>query len=471
MPELDLSWYKPFANRDGKPVLETFIRTDAEEAYIAGGVGSGKSLAAAVKAALVSVRFPGTQGLVGRQTYSALKATAMKVLLEGDEMPPVIPPELIASRKQDSGGGGENVKLRNGSEILFRSFQDWNPEKLLSLNLGWFWLEEASECTENVRNALLSRLRRECGPRQGWGSTNPNGHDWVWRVSHADAGQCAAERFEVNTLDNPHLPEDFLARMLRMPKEWQKRYVFGSCDTAAGQIWDTWSSAVHTYDPAGVSIPYDWRQIAALDHGTRNPTCVLWARVDRDGNVWVEDEYYSPGIVSTHATAILAKRPETRKLVVKADPSVFNQGPDGVSVADIYARAGLHLRRAVNDVSAGILRVSEYLEPRKSEPFPFEHPRAGKLGAPMVFVSRRCENLIREVPDYRWRDLSPSVERNRDNPEEPRKKDDHAADSFRYLLADLPRPSTVLDPNRELEREKRAPERRAHSAGVLTTTF
>ena len=49
-----------------------------------------------------------------------------------------------------------------------------------------------------------------------------------------------------------------------------------------------------------------------------------------------------------------------------------------------------------------------------------------------IFVSSRCTNLIGEIPDYRWQDLSPSVERNRDEPEKPRKKDDHACDALRY---------------------------------------
>lgn len=459
----------PHKNRSGDPVTEHFIRSAAEEAFIAGGVGSGKSLAAAIKAGVACWKYPGTQGFVARQSMATLKATAMKVLLEGDEMPPVIPPQLV-KRKWDE-DGGVNVELVNGSSILFRSYQDWNPEKLLSLNLGWVWLEEASEATENIWNALCGRLRRKTGPRQAWGSTNPNGHDWIWRRSHPDAGQCLAERFEVNTLDNPHLPPDFLERMARMPKEWQKRYVYGSCDTAAGQIWDEWSSALHTYDPAEVRVPPEWRQLVSLDHGRRNPTCVLWARVDRDGNVWVEDEYYEPGIVQNHAAVMLAKRPETAKLVIKADPSVFVKGHDDVSIADVYFKAGISMRAAVNKVSSGLDRVSEYLKPQVGVEFPHEHPLRGQSPAPSVFVSRKCANLISEIPDYRWRDLSPSVERNRDEPEEPRKKNDHACDAFRYLLADLPRPTRVIDTARVLAREEDRPERRAKSAGVLTKNF
>lgn len=450
-------WFQPL------PTQHEFILNPNAEVIYAGGFGSGKTLCGAFKAFVLSELFPGTVGLVGRQTYRALEDTTKRVLLDGDDKPPVIPPELIAKRSETD----QSITLHNGSRILFRSFQDSRLEKLQSLNLGWFWLDEASECSEQIWLTLLGRLRHPEGPAIAFGTTNPNGHDWIWRRAHPDGGLRLAELYIAPTESNTHLPPDYVARLRSYPREWQKRYVDCSFDTAAGQIWDTWSSAIHTYEPGSVRIPGEWRRLESLDHGTRNPTCVLWASVDRDGSVWVTDEYYEPGIISQHAAAI--KQRVTG--VIKADPSVFNQGPDGVSVADLYAKAGINLRRAVNDVAAGLLRVSEYLEPDPGAAFPHEHPRAGELGAPRVFVSRACVNLIREMPDYRWRDLSPSVERNRDNPEEPRKKDDHAADAFRYLLADLPRPTRGVDTQALLEREKRAPGRRSHSAGVLTTKF
>lgn len=466
MPEashrVDHKWFVPL------PVQKAFLASGAAEIFLAGGVGSGKTICGACKARDISQLYPGTVGLVGRQTYRALEDTTKRVLLDGDDKPPILPPEMIAKRSETD----QSITLHNGSRILFRSFQDANLEKLLSLNLGWFWLDEAAECTEKIWSTLLGRLRHPVGPGIAYGTTNPNGHDWIWRRAHPDGGRGLAELHIAPTQSNPHLPADYIARLRAMPREWQKRWVDCSFDTAAGQIWDTWSSDVHTYDPERVKLPYDWRQIAAQDHGTRNPTCVLWARVDRDGNVWVEDEYYSPGIVSQHATAILTKHPETKGLIIKGDPSMWAQGPDGVSVADLYMREGIRLRRAVNNVSAGLLRVSEYLEPDKAAPFPYEHPRAGELGAPRLFVSRKCVNLIREIPDYRWRDLSPSAERNSDNPEEPRKKDDHGTDCLRYLCADLPRPTAApRDPAREIERETSKPERRSHSAGVLTRSF
>ena len=71
-------------------------------------------------------------------------------------------------------------------------------------------------------------------------------------------------------------------------------------------------------------------------------------------------------------------------------------------------------------------------------------------GAPKLFISSRCMNLLMEIPDYRWADLSPAAEDKRDQPEEPRKKDDHACDACatascrgRARTARGPRPSSA----------------------------
>jgi hypothetical protein len=70
-----------------------------------------------------------------------------------------------------------------------------------------------------------------------------------------------------------------------------------------------------------------------------------------------------------------------------------------------------------------------------------------------------------EIPDYRWADLSPSVEDKRDQPEEPRKKDDHACDAMRYGVMSRARPKA--------ERKLREPEiaQRAAYAGLLDKRF
>jgi len=463
----DLSWFEPLPKQLG------FMRTAAREAVYAGGFGSGKTLSGGFRALLAAVEHPGTVGLVGRQSYGALRDNTQKVILEGDDKPPIIPPELIAARSEK---GGTSITLHNGSEILFRSFQDWNETKLLGPNYGFVYIDELTECTERVWLAFLSRLRHPAGPEQAWGSTNPNGHDWVWRRFHSESGQAESGSLLVHapTEENIHLSTTYVAWLRSQPREWQKRYVDASFDTAAGMIWDEWQREVHVV-PKTVAIEYDWRRFESLDHGRRNPTAYLQWVIDPDGFCLVYDEYYSPGLVSQHATAIAVTRGARQWGPVIADRQVFTADAYGNTPAAEYGKHGITMLAADMDVSAGLLRVAELLLRHPERVFPAWHPWAGTLGpdgrgSPLLFVSERCSALLAEIPNYVWRDLSPTLEARQNQPEEPRKLNDHACDALRYGAMSRPRPNPLPDEVRE-QRTEPASERRAISAGVLERTF
>lgn len=476
----DLTWFAP------EPVQQSFITYMAKETCYAGGVGSGKTLSGGFKALWAAHTFPGTVGLVGRQTYRALEDTTKKVLLYGDDKPPIIP--LHAPGQEGIGryvAKDEKVVLDNGSEILFRSLEDHNIEKLLSLNLGFAYVDELTETTLKVWLTLLGRLRHPIGPRIAWGTTNPNGHDWVWKRFHPDAGvnDPNIKLYIQPSTANPHLAPDYIQLLRSMPKEWQKRFVDCSFETAAGMIWDMWSRQVHVYDHELVGrLPVNWRRFESMDHGRRNPTAWLWWTVDNDGFLIVEDEYYVDGKVpSDHAPAIRAQREMVAENIrwgsVIAPPDVFRQSAQGRTVASEYEEAaGFAMTPADDNVDAGLLRVSEWLQRVPGLEFPEWHPFAGTLGpdglgAPRVFVSSRCKNLIAEIPDYRWQDLSATAERDKDQPEAPRKKDDHACDAFRYGIMSRPRPFKHEVSDDEADRRARRSERRAPTAGLIDRTF
>lgn len=466
MTVLDQTWFRPL------PKQLTFLRTSARESVYAGGFGSGKTLCGGFRALLAALEHPGTVGLVARQTSGALAGNTQKVLLEGDDKPPIIPAALIAERSEKH---GTSIRLHNGSEILFRSFQDWNEKKLLGPNYGFVYIDEVTECTEKVWLAFLSRLRHPAGPEQAWGTTNPDGHDWVWRRFAPDSGQAETDSLLVHapSEENKHLSPSYVSWLRSQPKEWQKRFVDASFDTASGQIWDEWNRLAHVVE-GPVQLGYDWRRFESLDHGRRNPTAVLWFAVDPEGNLIVEDGYYQPGLVSQHATAIKTTRGNRKYPPIVSDPSVFDRGFDGQCVADEYTKHGLALMGGANDVAAGLDCVSEWLTRRAGEEFPAWHPFAGTLGpdgqgAPRLYVLDvpGTLDLRREIPDYRWRDLSPTQEEKVDQPEEPRKKDDHACDALRYGCMSRPRPTAPAPVRVEVDPSLR----REHSAGLVGKTF
>lgn len=468
----DLRWFVP------GPMQHDFIRSATKETIYAGGVGSGKTLAGGFKALWASAKWPGTVGLVGRQSYRALEDTTKKVIIDGDDKPPIIPPEYVAHRSDTE----NRVVLTWGSEILFRSLEDHNIEKLLSLNLGWFYVDECTETTLRVWLTLLGRLRHPVGPRIGWGTTNPNGHDWVWKRFHPDAQERVGKLFiQPTTANARHLAPDYISMLRSMPVEWQKRFVDASFDTAAGMIWDMYHRAAHVYDASVVGrLPATWKRFESMDHGRRNPTAWLWWSVDNDGNLIVEDEYYVAGkIPSDHAVAVDAKRmmvsPGIKYGPVIAPPDCFRADINNRTVAGEYQDAASILMTPANDnVEAGLLRVAEWLTRDPEREFPEWHPLAGTkgpdgLGAPRLFIADRCSNLIGEIPDYRWEDLSPSAEDKRDPKEAPRKKDDHACDALRYGVMSRARPiptKPVEDPARDPHTDKRAV-----TAGLIDRVF
>lgn len=466
----DLTWFKPtdvqldFINT-GPPVRETIY---------AGGIGSGKTLSGGFKALAASLNYPGTVGLVGRQTYRALEDTTKKVLLDGDDKPPVIPPELVAHRDDRE----NRVILKNGSEILFRSLEDWNTEKIRSLNLGWAYVDECTESTLKIWLELVGRLRHPAGPGQVWGTTNPNGHDWVWKRFHADGGTNAGPLFHQPTHGNPYLPPGYLEHLMTMPTEWVKRMVLGSFDTASGAIWDMWHRQIHVVDKQIVkTMPARWWRFRAMDHGRRNPTAVEWFLVDNDGFLIVGGEHYEDGkLPSYHAPIVRAKdemfAPGIPFGPVIAPPDCFRMDLNGNTVADEYLRsAGLILKLANDNVEAGLLRVAEWLNRDPLLDFPEWHEYGGtkgpdKLGSPRLFVSDACTALIEEIPEYVWRELQPSQEEKVNAPEEPRKLRDHAVDALRYGVMSRPRPiRDRTEPKDDSERP------RAQTHGLMQREF
>lgn len=462
-------WFAPL------PKQRAFLESTARETAYAGGFGSGKTLVGGFKCLLESLRHPGTVGLVGRQTYRSLEDTTKRVMIDGDDKPPVIPPELVANRSESDNA----VDLVNGSRIYFRSLEDHAAGKLRSLNLGWFYVDEATESTLKLWLELLGRLRHPAGPGRCWATTNPNGHDWLWQRFHPDSQSHEPESLLIHapTEENTHLRPEYVTLLRRQPAEWVKRYVDASFDVAAGMIWDEWQRDVHVVD-ASLWLPYDWRRFESLDHGRRNPTAYLQWAIDPEGFLLVEDEYYSPGLVSQHAAAVAVKRRSLQWGPIVADRQVFTADAYGNTPAAEYAKHGVTMIAADMDVGAGLLRVSELLLRGPERTFPDWHPWAGTLGpdglgSPLLFVSERCSNLIGEIPMYVWRDLSPTLEDRQNQPEEPRKLNDHACDALRYGAMSRPRsyaaPGSVL--RGDVADELRELTGKAISAGVRDRVF
>lgn len=444
--EIRLSnYYQPL------PRQAIFHESDAKYKCYMGGVGSGKTTALVMEALILSLEYPGNYGLIGRYTYPELRDTTM---YEFFNVLNQLPDSLVKEwRKTEN-----KLTLANDSVIIFRHLEE--PDKLKSLNLGFFAIDEMTEVPEDVWDMLKTRLRkREVGRHVGFGTTNPEGHDWVWETFCKRYKDNPKYLFvQAPTTENPYLPTDYVDDLVvGMPQYWIDRFIKGSPTAFAGQILNEWNEDIHVIEP--FEVPETWSRAVVLDHGTNNPTAVLWFAVDPEANVIVYKEHYKAGeVIERHAEKIFELNGSDNVDLWLADPAIFNltlQDPKrGLhSVADRYAEYGIHFAPGDNDVKDGIQVLLKYFKiyPDRVNPF------TQKLGSPRIFITRNCEWTIHEVPQYRWKGQRVRG-RGKNKPEEPEKDKDHTVDDIRYFLMSHPQPSKARMTNKYkdfLSREER----------------
>jgi PBSX family phage terminase large subunit len=282
-----------------------FVLSTKKFSCFSGGFGNGKTTAGCLKGIALS-QYPGNFGLVGRLTYPELRDTTRRSFFE------LCPPEYYAKEHGGEWRRSENhLILANGSEVIFRHLDTIAEKELLSLNLGWFYIDQAEEIGEKLFLVLQSRLRKANVPRRfGFITCNPEPGNWIYErfAKPAEEGQLKKDYHYVSatTRENPHLPADYVPTLLESyPEELIKRYIEGKWEVYEGQIYPEFDRSIHVIKP--FDIPKGWERLVAIDHGLVNPTAALWGAIDYDDNLYIYDEYYEAGIVSKHAERIVQK--------------------------------------------------------------------------------------------------------------------------------------------------------------------
>lgn len=370
--------------------------------------------------------------LICRLFNPELKLTTYKTFLE------ICPKELIAEHRV----ADQIIKIRSVdggiSNVIFRGLEE--PDKHRSLNLNAAYIDEASQVSEEAFTLLQSRLRGKHF-RKILCTTNPNGHSWLYRYwIKKDFGNENAKRqfFSVHapSVENVHLPEGYVQNMLdSWSDERIKREVMGSWDAFQGQVYTEFERAKHVVKP--FVIPKEWTKFIGLDVGYRNPTCALWCAMDYDSNIYVYREFYQaewiieeivkgrPGVGPGLLTLSQGEKVEG----IWVDPSSkANRGKESDFTTYLeYLPRDWALLPANNEVSVGIDRVKQFLKGKQ------------------LFIFDSCVNLIEQMAQYRYEELTPGQELAKNIKESPVKKDDHAVDALRYAIMSRPEEPKLED--------------------------
>ncbi len=201
---------------------ENFHRSSAQNCCLVGGLGSGKTFAAVQEIKALALENPGFTYLIGRKTMPSLRDTTMKTFFASME------DGLI--KKHDK--THSVVTFVNNAEIIFRPLDDM--EKMKSLEIAGFHIDEANEISHDLYNTLKSRVRQKLKGKEpkmyrSIISLNPTEEDhWIPQLFlHTKPPN--HEMFTSTTLDNmQNLPEGYIDELKRtFTADMQQRMIYG----------------------------------------------------------------------------------------------------------------------------------------------------------------------------------------------------------------------------------------------------
>lgn len=370
--------------------------------------------------------------LIGAETKNQLDQTAKDMFFK------VFPDFMVEEYWKQK----DMVLCANGHVVIFRPLDDQG--KLRSLNLTAAWVEECSEVNFEIYVQLTTRLRNKATKHHQMILTSNPENNWIKTEILLKAGKIHnAERTywqdpeEINphisvhiapTHLNTYLPPDYIDTVSRnRPEWWCAKFLHGSFEMSEGMVYPMFSDLI--VDP--FPIPKHWQRITSSDFGLVDSTVMLAGAIDpREGILYIYKEHYAnQKSIKWHAeqmkSYILDEIPQGQLIKMVADPKGRSKSEKDLrSTFDYYAEYDIFFQPGMNKIEDGILKTYSYMEMKK------------------VKVFANCLNTIREGTSYKYPKRDLITDKNAG--EKPVDKDNHAMDSLRYLVAELPDDPTQL---------------------------
>ncbi len=434
--EVDVQ-YKPLT------IHKPFHASKARYKLALGGYGSGKSVALCWEAIMFALEQPGSDMIIARRYAPSLRDSTEAIFFD------CLPKVLLDLAKAANpncivrlGGHVSSFQFHNGTLLKFKGIEDWKKEK--SQNVSWLGFDEADEQQEGTVVGMASRLRQtqplKAAAERGYSTpmpmrrqcclaSNPEGKNWHWkRFFNPTTKWDDAEGFISTTLDNPHLPLDFVADQMSKGIAYVKRYVLCMFDEQAGAIYPDWGPG-HRVALAPVPGDAPMELWQTMDPGSTNinPTAAVWWAVDRRrGRLVAVAEYQEHNIpAAQHAKnwkrveAGLLARGYGKVVWRSADPVAIATHDRGsnTTLSDIYRRLGFSF-----------------------VPGPVRHavrvPALGEMvSGATIAVTEKCPLLYGQIENYRWEDQLPQHIDLGAYREKVRKGNDHLVDCAQYAAA------------------------------------
>lgn len=377
---------------------------------------------------------------------------------------------LLGSRKEDyvdNRGAGAKSELTNKEESLFGKL-DYTITRMPQMLLP-------KDFNNRIHNTYMSLINPDNGNVIAGESSNPNFSrgsrrtavlydefafwefdDEAWSAG-ADTTRCRivlttpgikpskakrlrfgkdGERIKVITLPHyldPRKTPEWLEyeRSRRSPEDFAREIMINWDKSIGGVIYTEFDKEIHVKEFDHTKDQYG-DYFFGMDFGVRGWTANVIGYMGSDGVLKILDEYKVQGkIALVHAPEIVTiaeKYASFDKYVGYGDPAGFAKNQQGIkngkemiwSLADEYKEYGFPLVAGNNEVTAGINFVKQQFHTKK------------------IIIHKRCEKLIEELLEYRWKDQPENRREEEDEPEKVRKINDHLVDALRYMLYSKP---------------------------------
>lgn len=369
---------------------------------------------------VVGLDFPTLRDVIWREKLRA-----------GRNHPPLLPKDpQVVTKVAD---GDYQVFFSNGSVITGKS-ADSGREKFQGASIDLVWIDE--ECDAGVFDESFQRTVDCAGkllltltPLTDVASSTKS--PWVFDLyEDAEKGREDIKFVKLSVLDNPYVPED---EKERLKIKWaghseERARLYGEFIRRSGLVYPMWDKTKHILP--NKNLPRDWKRIITIDPAGTGVTAALWIAYEPGtDNQYVYKGYYQANaIVSEHAKNILAKNAGDkidvwiidRQWGAQRSPDTHKQN------YQLYKENGCDVRLAEVDIDYGMNESREYLSATLDPTS--RHPKTFILDDPSL------KPFIHELTHYTWDSFKNGPMKGLSK-DKPRKKDDHAINSWQYACA------------------------------------
>ena len=178
---------------------------------VSAGYGAGKTRALCAKAVHLAMANQGFIGVVMEPTGPLIRdiwQSDFDDFLETYDIPYTFRASPLPEYTLHLPGGD--------TKILCRSFENW--QRIIGINGAWILADEIDTVNPAIANKafpkILGRLRSG-NVRQFGAASTPEGFRWMWNTFGSEEAQGREDRklIKMRSVDNPHLPPDFIERL------------------------------------------------------------------------------------------------------------------------------------------------------------------------------------------------------------------------------------------------------------------